>query len=324
MACVFGRPDGEGTAPRGGSPPSPRSRRRRPGACATASWVVGVVGVPHAVSPAAAQPVSPTFTLTWSTGPLGRPGAPDRRVVSRRGHARRTSAPPSSSATEAGRSTPTTSPTARPSRDGRSTTAASPSTPRRRCWRRPTGEDSVFVGAGNAADPGQGGYEAFAASGAQLWDTPVIDPRSDGQPAAGVQASMTAAALDGTASVVAGSLDQEQYALNASTGSHPPGLAPVHLRQRVLDRRGRGPLRHGSRRDRRGRRPDRRVRRRPQLSPEGGHLRILNQDGGVICDYQTTQTVDSSPAVGPFLPGGPRASPSVPARSSPGRRTPTP
>jgi hypothetical protein len=37
---------------------------------------------------------------------------------------------------------------------------------------------------------------------------------------------------------------------------------------------------------------------------QGGHLRILNQSGGVICDYQTTQTVDSSPAVGPFLSGG--------------------
>ncbi len=37
---------------------------------------------------------------------------------------------------------------------------------------------------------------------------------------------------------------------------------------------------------------------------QGGHLRILNESGGVVCDHQTDQTVDSSPAVGPFLPGG--------------------
>jgi hypothetical protein len=36
----------------------------------------------------------------------------------------------------------------------------------------------------------------------------------------------------------------------------------------------------------------------------GGHLRILNSHGGLICHYDTDQEVDSSPAVGEFLAGG--------------------
>ena len=36
----------------------------------------------------------------------------------------------------------------------------------------------------------------------------------------------------------------------------------------------------------------------------GGHLRVLGAGGNLICDYDTNQTVDSSPAVGNFLTGG--------------------
>jgi hypothetical protein len=37
---------------------------------------------------------------------------------------------------------------------------------------------------------------------------------------------------------------------------------------------------------------------------QGGHLRIFNGDGGLICHADTNQVVDSSPAVGGFLTGG--------------------
>ena len=38
--------------------------------------------------------------------------------------------------------------------------------------------------------------------------------------------------------------------------------------------------------------------------PNGGHVRIYNDSGGLICSANTTEEVDSSPAIGPILPGG--------------------
>ena len=35
----------------------------------------------------------------------------------------------------------------------------------------------------------------------------------------------------------------------------------------------------------------------------GGHLRILNDHGGLICAANPNEEVDSSPVVGPILPG---------------------
>ena len=37
---------------------------------------------------------------------------------------------------------------------------------------------------------------------------------------------------------------------------------------------------------------------------DGGHVRIYNDHGGLICSATTNEEVDSSPAVGPILPGG--------------------
>ncbi len=76
---------------------------------------------------------------------------------------------------------------------------------------------------------------------------------------------MTVADLQGTASVVAGSLDQEEYALDASTGATLPGW-PLFTSDSVFSTAAVGDLYGtGSRRDRRGRGPDRRLRRRPPL-----------------------------------------------------------
>jgi hypothetical protein len=165
------------------------------------------------------------------------------------------------------------------------------------------GLDSVFVGAGNAADPGHGGYEAFSASGGALWYSPVVSPPSDTQPAAGVQASLTVANLRSTTSVVAGSLDQEQYALSASTGATLAGW-PFFTADSVFSTAAVGDL-YGTGTNQIVEGGDQTagyaVGRHYQ---QGGHVRILNEGGGVICDYQTDQTVDSSPAVGPFLTAG--------------------
>ncbi len=37
---------------------------------------------------------------------------------------------------------------------------------------------------------------------------------------------------------------------------------------------------------------------------DGGQLRIFNDHGGLVCAAQTTEQIDSSPAIGPILPGG--------------------
>ena len=91
------------------------------------------------------------------------------------------------------------------------------------------GTDTVFVGAGNAADPSVGGYYAFRAirdhrCGARTPRTPMGSH--------GVQASMAVGDLNGVNAVVAPSLGQEEYAFNAGNGlscpvgpSSPPTVA---------------------------------------------------------------------------------------------------
>jgi len=274
------------------------------GAGVVAGSLLAWIAVPGAggSSASAQAPVSPTFTLEWSAGPLadqGQPIAESSPVVAALDGAGPAAVVGDRSgflyayhladgSTVAGW----------PVDDGGVPIDSSPSVQATR-----GGLDDVYVGAGNAADPGQGGYEAFAASGAPLWYTPVTDPASDGQPAAGVQASLTVAGLQGAESVVAGSLDQEQYALDASTGATLPGW-PFFTADSVFSTAAVGDLYGTGTADI--------VEGGDQTAgfalgrhyQQGGHLRILNEHGGLICDSPTTQTVDSSPAVGPFLAGG--------------------
>ncbi len=272
-------------------------------AIVTGACLAGVVGGPEVISNAAAEPhVSPTFTLTWSTGPLADQGAPiaesspDVATLDSGGPA--VVVGDRSGSVYAYHLDDGSPVSGWPVSDGGIPIDSSPSV-----QASLGGLDSVFVGTGNAADPTQGGYEAFAASGAPLWFTPVTDPPSDSQPAAGVQASMTVADLQGTTSVVAGSLDQEQYALNASDGATLAGW-PLFTSDSVFSTAAVGDLY--------GNGTNEIVEGGDQTAGfavgrhylQGGHLRIVNQSGGVICDAQTTQTVDSSPAVGPFLGGG--------------------
>ena len=166
------------------------------------------------------------------------------------------------------------------------------------------GGDSVFVGSGNAADPTQGGYQAFGPSGNLLWFSSVTDPGTDNQPAQGVQASMSIGSLEpGATDVVAGSLDQEEYALDAGTGSPLIGW-PYFTSDSVFSTAALGDLygtgqteivEGGDQSNGFG---------LGQNYTNGGHLRILNDRGGLICHDDTDQTVDSSPAIGGFLAGG--------------------
>jgi hypothetical protein len=161
------------------------------------------------------------------------------------------------------------------------------------------GTDNVFVGAGNAQQPNVGGYYAFSNTGAQLWEQNAQDPNG----LHGVQASLAVGNLGGTTGVVAPSLGQEEYAMNASNGSVLPGWPfftadSGFTTPSVADLYGNGQdevieggdssagVAYG------------------QTYTAGGHLRVLGAGGNLICNYNTNQTVDSSTAVGDFLAGG--------------------
>jgi hypothetical protein len=176
-------------------------------------------------------------------------------------------------------------------------------------------QDTVFVGVGNSSTPHAGGYEAFNSDGTERWYVAVENPATD--PHAGrtsaVSASMAVGHLQGMGTdVVAPSLGQEEYAIDAATGATLPGfpwftsdsgfatpaLADLYGngKTEIVEGGDQSPgLAYGVR-----------------YSP-GGHLRVLastghsataNPAGGLDCEYNTDQVVQSSPAVGGFLAGG--------------------
>jgi len=164
--------------------------------------------------------------------------------------------------------------------------------------------DSVFVGAGNATQPAKGGYYGFSPAGKELWHTTVTDPGTDAQPAYGVQASLSVGALGGSGpDVVAGSLDQEEYALGAATGATLAGW-PFFTSDSVFSTAALADL-YGTGRTEIVEGGDQTAGfGLGQHYTQGGHIRILGSDGNLVCDDETDQTVDSSPAVGGFLAGG--------------------
>lgn len=175
-------------------------------------------------------------------------------------------------------------------------------------------EDSVFVGVGSAGRPHEGGYEAFAPDGSRLWSVAVKNPVSDHARGASsaVIASLAVGDLQGGLDVVAPSVGQEEYALRAATGAtlrgfpwftadsgfSTPALADLYGNGQTEIIEG-GDQTAG-------------------LSygvhySQGGHLRILSPTGnegtgrpggGLKCEDNLDQVVESSPAVGPFLAQG--------------------
>jgi hypothetical protein len=162
-----------------------------------------------------------------------------------------------------------------------------------------SGLDTVFVGAGNAASPRVGGYFAFNHAGQQVWGQNATDPNGN----YGVEASLSVGSIDGVTGVTAPSLGQNQYAMNANTGSVLPGwpfftadsgfstpsLADLYGngQTEIVEGGDSSPgLAYG------------------QTYTAGGHLRVLGGGGNLLCDHDFNQTIDSSPAVGNFLGGG--------------------
>jgi hypothetical protein len=163
---------------------------------------------------------------------------------------------------------------------------------------------SVFVGAGNAEYPDEGGYLAYGPNGAPLWGTKVVDPGTDAHPAYGVQTSLTVADLQaGTPDVFGGSLDQESYALDAANGKKLSGW-PFFSADSVFSTAAAADLYGTDETELVVGGASTKGFALGQIYAAGGHLRILDSRGGLICRHAMDQEVDSSPAVGGFLPGG--------------------
>ncbi|HXW79279.1 MAG TPA: hypothetical protein VEJ84_07250, partial [Acidimicrobiales bacterium] len=175
-------------------------------------------------------------------------------------------------------------------------------------------DDTIFVGVGDAATPHRGGYEAFDPDGRRRWYVRVKNPATDlaAKKTSAVRASLAVGDLQGTTDVVAPSVGQEEYAINAATGRvlrgfpwftsdsgfTTPALADLYGNGRTEIVEG-GSQTAG-------------LANWVQYS-QGGHLRVIaatgtagtgSPTGGLICEYNANQVVESSPAVGPFLGGG--------------------
>ena len=170
---------------------------------------------------------------------------------------------------------------------------------------------TIFIGTGDAGHPTPGGYLALNADGTQKWFQTVAAAPGDPQPS-GVQASLTVGNLQGTRAVVAGSLGQYEQELRTVDGAVMPGFAWFAADSEFstpsvvnLYGQGRNFIVEGG--------ESTGGNAYGTQYQNGGHIRILSPDGqqggdqpsdGLVCQVNTTQGVESSPAVGDFLPGG--------------------
>ena len=164
-----------------------------------------------------------------------------------------------------------------------------------------SGNGNLSFGGGNAASPVDGGYFAYTPNGAELWNQVATNPASDPAPDGGVQASLPIA--DGGSLVEGGSLGQTTYALNSASGAPATGW-PQFSADSVFSTAAVGDLYStGSDNFVAGGASSNGFAYGTHYS-DGGHVRIYNDHGGVICSANTNEEIDSSPAVGPILPGG--------------------
>jgi hypothetical protein len=176
------------------------------------------------------------------------------------------------------------------------------------------GSDTVFVGTGNSSAPHEGGYEAFNPDGSRRWYVAVRNPASDRTAGAtsAVTASLAVGDLQGGLDVVAPSVGQEEYALDAASGavlagfpwfSADSGFSTPALVD--LYGNGRTDIVEGG---------DQTAGLAYGVDyTQGGHVRVLaptgnegtdSPTGGLDCEANPDVGVESSPAVGGFLAGG--------------------
>ena len=170
-------------------------------------------------------------------------------------------------------------------------------------------DDTVLIGAGYAGKPHEGGYMAFNPNGTLRWSVGVHNPSAPY--VSGIVASLAVGDLQGGTDVVAPSIGEEQDAINAVTGTVLPGFPWFqadgdYATPALADLYGNGKTEI--------------VEGGGQTAgnaygvqyPQGGHIRVVSVTGnagtgkpagGLQCNYNPGQSVDSSPAVGRFLKG---------------------
>ena len=167
--------------------------------------------------------------------------------------------------------------------------------------------DTVFVGAGTAATPHEGGYEAFKADGAKLWSVGIHNPGASF--VSGIVASLAVGDLQGGTDVVAPSIGQQEDAISAATGRVLAGFPWFD---------GDGDYATPALADLYGGGKNEIVNGGGQTAglafevhyTQGGHVSVAaptgnagtkSPNGGLLCTYNPNESVESSPAVGPFL-----------------------
>jgi hypothetical protein len=167
---------------------------------------------------------------------------------------------------------------------------------------------SIFVGTGKAGSA-PGGYTALNADGTTRWYQPAVAGPAGG--ASEVSASMAVGDLQGGTDVVAGDLGAEEYAFDGASGSVLAGF-PWYEADSQFSTAALAPLSGPTDSIIEGGASTAGV-ADGQTYANGGHLRILEPtgnagqpepNGGLACQYNTDEEVDSSPAVGAFGPGG--------------------
>ncbi len=170
--------------------------------------------------------------------------------------------------------------------------------------------DTIFVGVGTAAAPHEGGYEAFKPNGQKLWSVTIHNPGASF--VSGVVASLAVGRLQGSTDVVAPSVGQQEDAINAATGKVLPGFPWFD---------GDGDYATPALADLYGNGKNDIVNGGGQTAglayevhyTQGGHVSATSPNGnagtkspngGLICTYNPNESVESSPAVGPFLASG--------------------
>jgi outer membrane protein assembly factor BamB len=169
--------------------------------------------------------------------------------------------------------------------------------------------DTVFVGSGDSQNENSGGYQAITPQGGDAWFTQETDPSTNSSQHYGIQASLAVGNLQGGIDVTAGSLGQNQDALDAANGAvlagfpwfqadsnfSTPAIADLYGngQTEIVEGGASSPgVAYG------------------QTYSAGGHIRVLSSNGnagqpepngGLDCEYNTNEEVDSSPAVGEFF-----------------------
>jgi hypothetical protein len=174
------------------------------------------------------------------------------------------------------------------------------------------GQDSVFVGSGNVAEPTAGGYQAIGPNGGVQWFVQETNPGTDPTPHNAVTASLTVSSYAGGYGVEAGSVGQNTYALGASNGAMLEGFPwfsdSVFSTAAVADLyaddnneiisgvESTAGVAYGHTYANGG---------RIVIMSSAGNAGTGDPAGGVICEHDTNQNIEgSSPAVGQFLAGG--------------------